>query len=89
MYETVNLSEGGVFIATDSPLPVSTEVALSFPIQSLDTEVEACGSVVRTVLDQEQTGEPAGMAIEFTEFGQLGWGFLRRVLESEASGSAS
>ena len=87
-YETLNLSKGGVFIPTDSPLPVSTEVTLSFPIDSVNTEVQACGSVVRTVLDPEEAGEPAGMAIEFTDFGKLGWGFLKRILESEESGSA-
>lgn len=88
LYETLNLSEGGVFIPTDSPLPVMSEVTLSFLIDSANTEIQACGSVVRNVLDQERTDEPVGMAIEFTEFGQLGWGFLKRILESEESASA-
>ena len=34
-FETLNISEGGVFISTDSPLPVSTEVTLIFFLSTL------------------------------------------------------
>ncbi len=88
MFETFNVSEGGVFIATDSPLPVTTEVTLFFLIDSATMEVQASGSVIRTVPGSEETGQPAGMAIEFTEFGQSGWSFLRRILEEEDYSSA-
>ena len=47
-YETANISKGGVFIPTDSPLPVSTKVTLVIPFSALETKTQAAGTVVRS-----------------------------------------
>ena len=79
-FETVNLSEGGVYIPTDQPLAVETRVTLTFPLSAIDSNVEATGTVVRSNSGRTESGEVAGMAIEFLEYGKLGWSLLRRFL---------
>jgi uncharacterized protein (TIGR02266 family) len=61
---TADVSAGGVFVSTDAPLAVGTEVALFFTLggdQTLSTE----GTVRWTRQD-----EPAGMGIAFTRLGE-------------------
>ena len=83
-YDTLNISEGGIFIATENPLSVSTEVTLVFFLSSLNASVRATGRVVRTCNDAESIDGPAGMAIEFEGEGKLGWHLLRKLMEPQA-----
>ena len=83
---TANLSEGGVFIPTDSPLAVSTRVTLTFRLPALDSNIQATGTVVRANSQPTDAGEPAGMAVEFLEYGKLGWKLLRRLIEAQMAG---
>ncbi|MCZ6688983.1 MAG: PilZ domain-containing protein [Planctomycetota bacterium] len=82
-FETLNISEGGVFIATDSPLPVSTEVTLVFFLSTLNANVRASGTVVRSNRTSTETEGPAGIAVELREYGRVGWHLLKRLLETQ------
>ncbi len=72
-FETVDVSEGGVFLATDSPFPILTEVIVQFRLDSLNATVHASGIVVRSSDEPSETGGRAGMAIQFEGPGWLGW----------------
>ena len=80
--ETLDISEGGVFIPTDSPLPEATEVTLVFYLSNLNASVRATGTVTRATEDSEAGGGPAGMAIEFDGDGKLGWHLLQKLFDS-------
>lgn len=64
---TRDINEGGLFIETDAPCPVGTEIALSFRLPGTDKTVETTGRVVRAT--EESPWEPAGMGIEFDSLG--------------------
>lgn len=60
----MDISEGGVFIRSRSPLPVGTRVNLKFSVILDDFEtIEGEGEVVRVVDEGEQTG----MGVRFIE----------------------
>ena len=82
-FETLNISEGGVFISTDSPLPVSTEVTLVFFLSALNANVRASGTVVRSIRSSTEAEGPAGIAVELRDYGRVGWHLLRRLLDSQ------
>ena len=83
-YEHVarNLSSGGFFVETDSPLPVDTPVSVRFYAGSLDVTVEAKGAVVRSQPKAVSSKVPAGMAIRFRESEKIGRRLLQRLLET-------
>jgi type IV pilus assembly protein PilZ len=58
-----NINEGGLFVETDKPPAVGTEVSLQFRIPGSDQPVISSGRVVRTA--RAGGGEPSGMGIEF------------------------
>lgn len=60
---TRDINEGGVFVATDSPLGLEEPVELSFQLPGGDEAIHVTGRVVR-VQSKEQHGV-AGMAVEF------------------------
>ena len=60
--KSVNLSSGGTFIRTDSPLPIGTSVEMTFEVPSRFMQVEAKGTVTWVIREQ---GEVV-MGIEFT-----------------------
>jgi uncharacterized protein (TIGR02266 family) len=41
-----NLSRGGLFIKSDQPLPVATEVDLTLTLPGSESPVKACGRVI-------------------------------------------
>ena len=59
--ETDDLSEGGLFIKTDSPMPVGTDLALRLDIDGFGIPMRA---VVRWVREQVEGGRPCGMGVE-------------------------
>ena len=85
-FETMNISDEGVYIATDSPLPASTDVTLLFYLSTLNANVRATGTVVRSSRDTKSLnvseGDPEGMAIEFRKYGRVGWHLLRQLLDT-------
>ena len=60
---TRDINEGGLFIETEKPRPVGTEVALEFNLPGSDEVIATTGMVVR-VTGPEEGGVP-GMGIEF------------------------
>ena len=84
-YEHVarNLSSGGFFVETDSPLPVDTPVSVRFYAGSLDITVEAKGYVVRSQPETAGSKTHPGMAIQFREGEKIGGRLLQRLLETQ------
>ncbi len=60
----INISQGGVFIRTDKPLPVGSPVHLKFSIPGTEREIESEGQVMR-VIKSGHNPEPPGMGIRF------------------------
>ena len=84
VYEAANLSEGGAFIPTDSPLPVSTGVSLVFLLSFSGSLIQAKGSVVRSIPPRPNEGVVSGMAIKFNGGEGEDLELLQQFLESIA-----
>ncbi len=66
--EAVNVSEGGIFVATELPLGLGTEVHLEFHVPNQKDPLHALGKVVWCgTTNAEQTGVVSGKGIQFTE----------------------
>ena len=57
-----NVNEGGIFIETDRPHPLGTNVELQFNIPGSDDPIQVTGAVVRHA---DADDEARGMGIEF------------------------
>ncbi len=62
-----NISQGGIFINTRSPLPVGTTVRLMVQLPGVSFPCDLVGRVARVVAWRDDVRDPPGMAIEFTE----------------------
>lgn len=63
-----NLSKGGVFIETDIPLPVQSEIQLTFLLPDVNVTIETKGKVVWTYDVKKGTGRiVSGMGIKFMD----------------------
>ncbi|MBT8469780.1 MAG: PilZ domain-containing protein [Deltaproteobacteria bacterium] len=70
-----NVSRSGVFIRSREPLPVGTEVHLTFTVIMDDVEtIEGAGQVVRVQHD------PPGMGVAFTQLTKYSEDLLVRLL---------
>lgn len=80
-----NISRGGIFIKTPTPLPIGKEIAFSVVIPGGTQLLEAAGKVtwVRKVADPV-SGEPAGMGIQFVTLGPGSEKVLEQVLAGGA-----
>jgi type IV pilus assembly protein PilZ len=58
-----NINEGGIFIESEHPHPVGTDVKLQFQIPGSEDPIRVSGTVVR--VSKGDAAEPAGMGIEF------------------------
>ena len=74
---TSNLSLGGMFIKTDRPLPVGTELRVHFMLPEGDGSVTAEGVVMHNTLDDEDA-DIEGMGIEFNRLNDD----ARKLIES-------
>jgi Tfp pilus assembly protein PilZ len=73
-----NISKTGAFVKRSDPLPVGTEVYLTFTVIMDDIEVvEGVGKVVRVQHD------PPGMGVVFTSISQSSQHLLERLLTRE------
>lgn len=61
---SVDLSRGGLFVQTDAPLPVGSELDLQLSIPGVPDTVSLRGRVV-WVQDKAAPGKPEGMGIQF------------------------
>jgi uncharacterized protein (TIGR02266 family) len=62
--ETDDLSEGGLFIRTDSPLSEGTNLALRLEIEGFNIPMQG---VVRWVREEEKDGRPSGMGVKLVQ----------------------
>ncbi|HVP31112.1 MAG TPA: TIGR02266 family protein [Myxococcota bacterium] len=62
---TANINEGGLFIETDSPAPVGTQVLLKFQLPGTEEPLKVSGRVIWTTPGSR--GEVPGMGIEFED----------------------
>ena len=60
-----NINEGGLFVETETPRPVGTEVSLQFKIPGSDEPLHVVGRVAHT--SNGGQGEPPGIGIEFDD----------------------
>jgi len=62
---TTNINEGGMFIETDNPAPLDSDVQLQFRLPNLDRPVKVSGRVAW--ISDGKGDSPSGMGIEFQE----------------------
>ena len=60
-----NINEGGLFVETETPHTVGTEVSLQFKIPGSDEPLHVIGRVAHTT--SGGPGEPPGIGIEFDD----------------------
>ncbi len=66
--ESVNIGEGGIFVKTDLPLGIGTDVELEFSLPNAPEPIRVCGKVVWSGgLETPGKGEVSGKGIRFTE----------------------
>ncbi len=76
-----NVSRSGVFIKSETPLPVGSEVNLRFTVVLDELEViEGLGEVVRVETD------PPGMGVVFRELGSYSSRLIERLLTGQFRG---
>lgn len=76
-----NLSEGGVFVRTSTPLETGTETLVRFETREA-AEVSARARVVWARL--ESNGHPAGMGLRFEAIDDAALEVIRRIIENES-----
>ena len=65
-----NINEGGIFVETEIPQPLGTNIELEFKLPGADRPIEVIGNVVRSIgPDQVGSDGVVGMAIEFDNLG--------------------
>ena len=73
-----NISEGGLFIATETALPVSTVISLEFRLPGSQEPIVVSGRVVWTVDGGPE--QPSGMGIEFENLGDSALCCIRKLM---------
>lgn len=69
---SLNISAGGIFLASQKPLPPGSRVVLHLNLPSLEGAVEVLGEVVWNNLHHEDNnGLPEGMGIRFLNLDAL------------------
>ena len=83
-----DLSVGGIFIKTQKPRKVGTEVKLSMNLQNGQKLIEATGRVVRVVLAGDAySGATPGMAIKFMKLHPESKNIIKQCIEDQGSNS--
>ncbi len=73
-----NISQGGLFIATETALPVSTAISLEFCLPESQEPIVVSGRVVWTVNGGPE--QPSGMGIEFENLDDSGRHRIRQLM---------
>ena len=88
--ETMNISEGGLFVRTNSPLPMGTKVALKISLVHMDIiYVQAEGEVVHTKGQNDpqfENDQIPGMGIRFTNIDPQSERFIKEFIRRKANG---
>ena len=84
-----NINDGGIFVETDTPQPIGTNVELEFKLPGADRPIEVVGNIVRSVsVDQVEPNGIAGMAIEFENLGADARHQINEIIQKLRSESA-
>ena len=62
-----NLSRGGLFVATESPLDIGTKIQLTIRLRALERPLEVMTEVVSQNLGHDLRREAAGMGLRFMD----------------------
>lgn len=85
---TENISKGGIFIRSDSPLPVGQEVTITLHLPLTQRQIEAAGLVKHN--HGGENDSPKGMGIEFTDLTdedrKLVEAYVHTLLDKKAKG---
>jgi molecular chaperone DnaK len=73
----VNLSPGGIFIATDDPSPIGTMLYLQFSLKDGSKLIEGMGRVAH--VQHATAQQPRGMGIEFVQFDEASMELIARI----------
>ena len=77
-----NLSEGGAYIATESPKRLGSKVHMEFKLGEGGPTFHALAKVIRVLhKPNPKLHEPAGMAVQFVEIGEDQAALLRQYLK--------
>ena len=82
-----NISEGGLFIATETALPVSMVISLEFRLPGSQEPIVVSGRVVWTV--NGGTEQPSGMGIEFENLNDSARRRIRQLMRKLGVGTPS
>lgn len=75
-----NLSEGGLFLRTSTPLEAGAETVIRFETRD-ESEVSARARVMW--IRSDSNGYPAGMGLRFESIDEGGLAVIRRIIENE------
>lgn len=67
----LNLSQGGMFIATDHPLPPGTDITLHFKLPGPTDPLSVPGRVAWITVTEIEPGAVAGMGVQFVDLKPL------------------
>jgi uncharacterized protein (TIGR02266 family) len=82
-----DISEGGLFVRSDAPMPTSTLVKIEIEIDSA-TMVKAVGRVVWT-RSAAREGHPSGMGIKFVRIDDAGRAHIAKIVKDRGDESQS
>jgi len=74
---SVNLSPGGIFVATQTPSPVGTMLYLQFSLKDGSRLIEGMGRVAH--VQQATATQPRGMGIQFVQFDEASMELIERI----------
>ena len=80
-----NINEGGLFVETDTPHPVGTEVHLQFHVPGAEEPIQVVGRIVRA--SGEDRNEPNGIGIEFDDLDRQARQRINQLVRSLRTGS--
>jgi type IV pilus assembly protein PilZ len=83
---TTDINEGGLFIETDAPAGLGTEVLLKFQLPGSEDPIKLTGRVVWTSNDRPSA--VPGMGIEFGDLDERARGQINRVVRQLRSGAS-
>jgi uncharacterized protein (TIGR02266 family) len=84
---TRDINEGGLFIETDKPQALGTEVSMHFNLPGNADSIRTVGTVVR--VHDGEGGTPQGMGIEFDDLSREASGRIDAIVRSLRSNTAA
>ena len=84
LYVTANLSVGGMFLITKTPLPPQTELKLRFRLPKDRVYIQTVAKVLWAREESTAPGPPPGMGVQFLECAPADREKLRAFLEAWA-----